>query len=121
MPFVKSIFKLISKCQIIDLPSKNTYLLTIGLHTLYIISDTIHSLLFHHVGLRDPFKSNCFKTLFSELHFANLDNSLIFSGNQPSSECNKIIMRLRTNLESYAHKHSHGIYRSSKIPGIHFT
>jgi hypothetical protein len=66
MPFVKSIFRLIIKCQIKDLLSKNTYLLTIGLHILYLINDTIHSLLFHCIGLRDPLESNCFKTLFSE-------------------------------------------------------
>jgi hypothetical protein len=36
MPFVKSIFRLIIKCQIISLPSKNTYLLTIRLHILSI-------------------------------------------------------------------------------------
>jgi hypothetical protein len=39
---------------------------------------------------------------------------------QPSSECNKITRRSKTNLESDAHRHSHGIYRSSKIQGIHF-
>jgi hypothetical protein len=66
MSFVKSIFRLIAKCQIKDLPSKNTYLLTIGLHILYLISDTTHSLLFHRIGLGDSLESNCFKTLFSE-------------------------------------------------------
>ncbi len=66
MPFVKSNFRLITKCQIKDLPSKNMYLLTICLHILYLISDTTHSLLFHHIGLGDPLKSNCFKTLFFE-------------------------------------------------------
>jgi hypothetical protein len=36
------------------------------IHALYFISDTIHSLLFHRIGLRDPLESNYFKTLFSE-------------------------------------------------------
>ncbi len=151
MPFVKSIFRLIIKCQIIDLPSKNTYLLTIGLHILYSITDTIHNLLFHHVGLRDPFKSNCFKTLFSEQKniiknkvltikcqefktclttlnstptpFSKAGQFPSFSRQplQPTSKRNKIIMKLRTNQESNIHKHSHGIYKSSKIRGIHFT
>ncbi len=66
MPLVKSIFRLIAKCQIKDLPSKNMYLLTICLHILYLISDTTHNLLLHRIGLGDPLESNCFKTLFSE-------------------------------------------------------
>jgi hypothetical protein len=37
--------------MVLDSPLKNTYLLTIGLHILYLISDTIHSLLFYHIGL----------------------------------------------------------------------
>ncbi len=37
--------------MVLDLLSKNTYLLTIGLHILYLINDTIHSLLFYHIGL----------------------------------------------------------------------
>jgi hypothetical protein len=30
-------------------------------------------------------------------------------------------MKLRINQESDIHRHSHGIYKSSKIRGIHFT
>jgi hypothetical protein len=151
MPLVESIFRLIIKCQIKDLPLKNTYLLTIGLHILYLISDTIHNLLFYHIGLRDPFKSNCFKTLFfgqkniiknkvltikrqefktclTTLNYAltlfskaGQFPSFFWQPLQPTSKRNKITMRLRTNQESYAHRHSHGIYRCIKIRGIHFT
>ncbi len=75
MPFVKSIFRLIAKCLIKDLPSKNTYLLTIGLHILYLSSDTTHSLLFHRIGLRDPLESNCLNVIFRrKKHRKNLSS-----------------------------------------------
>jgi hypothetical protein len=32
------------------------YLMTIGLYILYLVSDTIQSLLLHCIGMKDPFK-----------------------------------------------------------------
>jgi hypothetical protein len=53
-PFVKSIFRLIVKCGKKDLTLKKVYLLTLGLHILYLVTDIAQSFLFHCIGLRDP-------------------------------------------------------------------
>ncbi len=57
---------------------------------------------------------------FPSLQFIRY-NFIFLTNVKPTNKCNKITMRLRTNQQSYAHKHSHGIYKSTKIQEIHFT